>query len=124
GLAGAVRAEDAEDFATVDGERDVSYRDRVPVALAQLLYRDDWHASSLAWIHPDRIDRRARLSINQLVDAGSGRDRLGALPAAGDRRVDRADLGGHPLPRVRLAGAIQRGRRVREPAHLVVDQPA
>src|SRR5690242_20607964 len=52
--------------------------------------------------------------------AGLRRNRLGALPPAGDGRVDRADLGGHPPPGVRLAGPIQRGRRVREPAHLVV----
>jgi hypothetical protein len=41
GLAGAVRAEDAEDLSGFDGERDVLDRDRLAVAFLEVLDVDD-----------------------------------------------------------------------------------
>jgi hypothetical protein len=55
GLARAVGAEDPEDLALVDGERDIVDRRRVPVALVQVLHVDDcWHTFSVATPAPGR----------------------------------------------------------------------
>ena len=48
GLAGAVRSEDPEDLAFLDGEGDVLDRHGVAVPLVQLLHLNHWHALSLA----------------------------------------------------------------------------
>src|SRR4051812_13720708 len=50
------------------------------------------------------------------------RSRLGIGPP--QVLVDRTDLGRDALPGVRLPGPVQRRGGVREPADLVVDQPA
>ena len=70
-LAGAVRSEDAEDLALLDGERDIVDRRAVAVTLGEVGDFDDVHALSVAE-RPSRAHRQPGWNRrSRLVDAVS-----------------------------------------------------